>query len=267
MKIFFILLIFALSFVACVRFIESRSVFYPVRFLSATPDDIGLPYEDVYMITPDRVRIHGWLVKSPGAKSTLLFFHGNAGNIGDRLEKIDFFHSLRLNVLIIDYRGYGKSGGRPTERGIYADAQAAYGYLAGRQDLKGQAIIAYGASLGGAVAIDLASRNKISVLIVDSTFTSAADIAQKFYPFIPGFLLKTKLDSIGKIGKVSAPKLFLHSPEDEIVPYAFGKKLFEAAGDPKRFLKTEGGHNDGYSRDQSNITEGITGFLREQGLI
>ena len=267
MKILFILIIVIAGFVALIRFVEYTSVFYPARPLAGDPADIGLPFEDVYLTTADHVRIHGWLVRSPDAKATLIYLHGNAGNIGDRVEKVGLFHQIDLNVLIIDYRGYGKSQGRPTEQGIYADALSAYDYLKGRPDLKDQKVIVYGSSIGGAVAVDLASKKDIDGLIIDSSFTSAADMAKTIYPFLPAFLLKTKLDSINKIGKISVPKLFLHSPEDEVVPYALGRKLYDAAPEPKRFFEIIGGHNEGHLHDEDKIQNGIAKFLKEQNLI
>jgi len=267
MKIILYLIIAVIIFVVFIRYLESKSVFYPTRTFFATPQELGLPFEDVYIQTQDSVKVHGWLIKAPSAKSTLIFFHGNAGNIGDRLEKISFLHRMGLNVLIIDYRGYGKSEGRPTEQGIYNDATAAYDYLLGRNDLTGQHIIGYGVSLGGAVAVDLAVKRTLSCLMIESTFSSAEDIAKRIYPFIPSFLIKTKLDSIGKIKNIIIPKLFIHSVEDEIVPFDLGKKLYDIAPGPKEFIRIIGGHNDGFIYSQKKIEEGMRKFLTKLNLI
>jgi hypothetical protein len=221
----------------------------------------------VVIRTSDHVRISGWLVKNPSAKSTLLFFHGNAGNIGDRLGKIGLFHGIGLNVLIVDYRGYGKSGGYPTEAGIYKDALAAYDYLSQREDLKGRPIIGYGASLGGAVAVDLASKRPLACLIVDSTFSSAVDMAKRIYPFVPSFLVRTKFDSVTKIRNIMIPKLFIHSIEDTTVPITLGRKLYDAAPGPKQFIEIRGDHNDGYIFDEQKVREGIRQFLKEMDLV
>lgn len=252
---------------AGIRYFEYRSIFYPVRAIAATPAAIGLLFEDVSIKTQDNVIINGWLVKSSTARGTLLFLHGNAGNIGDRLEKIRMFHQMGLHVLIIDYRGYGKSGGRPGEAGIYLDALAAYDYLRGRRDIAPARIIGYGASLGGAAVIDLATKRELAALIVDSSFTSAADMAKLVYPFIPSFLIKIKLDSVGKIRSVTTPKLFLHSREDELVPFALGEKLYQAAAPPKEFLELSGGHNTGFDDSQEKILLGMTDFLRRARVI
>lgn len=267
MKIILYLIVIFVLFIVFIRYLERTSVFYPDQILTTTPRDLGLPYEDVFIQTQDHVMIHGWLIKSPSAKSTLIFFHGNAGNIGDRLGKIDLFHKIGLNVLIIDYRGYGKSEGRPTEQGIYQDATAAYDYLISRSDMKGQNFISYGASLGGAVAVDLAIKRALSCLIVDSTFSSAADMAKRIYPFIPSFFIQTKMDSIGKIKNITVPKLFIHSVEDQLVPIALGKKLYDAAPGPKEFIEIIGDHNDGYFQDQEKIKNRMTAFLKSWNFI
>ncbi|MBN1870191.1 MAG: alpha/beta hydrolase [Candidatus Omnitrophica bacterium] len=267
MKIILHLIVIIVVFVVYIRYLERKSVFFPSRPLLATPGELGLPFEDVFIQTKDHIKIHGWLIKAPAASSTLIFLHGNAGNIGDRLGKIGLFHRMGLNILIIDYRGYGNSEGYPTERGVYKDALAAYDYLRAREDLKGQKVIGYGSSLGGAVAVDLAAKRPLTCLIVDSTFSSAVDIAKIIYPFVPAFLIGTKLDSQTKIKDVMIPKLFIHSVEDTMVPIALGKKLYDAAPGPKAFIEIRGDHNDGYIYDEDKVRDGIRQFLKEQGLI
>ena len=261
MKMIFYLIVGIILFLIFVRYLENTSIFYPERTLGATPKDLGLPFEDVTITTQDHVKLHGWLIKAPSARSTLIFFHGNAGNIGGRLGKIDFFHQIGLSVLIIDYRGYGKSEGHPTEQGIYDDATAAYDYLLQRDDMKGQNIISYGASLGGAVAIDLAIKRDVSCVIVDSTFSSAVDMAKRIYPFIPSFLIKSKMNSIDKVKDISAPILFIHSIEDQTVPFALGKKLYDAAPGKKEFIEITGSHTDGHIYDEEKIRNRIKAFL------
>jgi fermentation-respiration switch protein FrsA (DUF1100 family) len=267
MKIILHLILIIVLFVVYVRYLESKSVFYPTKPFFATPAELGLTFEDVSIQTEDNIKIHGWLIKAPSAQSTLIFFHGNAGNIGDRLGKIELFYRMGLNILIVDYRGYGKSDGHPTENGVYKDAVAAYDYLIQRDDMKGQNIIGYGASLGGAIAIDLAVKRTLTCLIVDSTFSSAVDIAKRIYPFVPAFLIKTKLDSAAKITNINIPKLFIHSVEDRTIPIALGRKLYDAAPAPKEFIEIVGDHNDGHIQDQDKIREGIKKFLRGQDLI
>jgi fermentation-respiration switch protein FrsA (DUF1100 family) len=230
---------------AIVRYLESVGVFFPNRTILANPSEMDLPWEDIYFKTKDHVALNAWFFKNPQARSTLFFAHGNAGNISDRLFKVKFFYELGLNVFIFDYRGYGKSQGRPSEAGVYLDAQAAYDYLQSRGDVDMKNIILYGASLGGAVAIDLATRRKASLLVVESSITSAHDMARLLYPFAPLFFLSLKFDSVNKVKDLTVPKLFIHSPEDEVVPFWLGQKLFEAAAHPKEFIEIHGGHNDG----------------------
>lgn len=254
--------------VAGVRYLEYKSIFYPARSVIYTPASIGLPFEDIFIKTEDHVIINAWLVKSSTAgKGTLIFCHGNAGNIGDRLDKIRLFHRMGLNVLIMDYRGYGKSRGRPSEAGIYKDAAAAYDYLRSREDSAHSPIIGYGDSLGGAVVIDLAAKRDLSALIVHSSFTSAADMAKRIYPFIPSFLLGTKLDSAAKLRGITAPKLFIHSRADEIVPFQLGERLYQAALQPKEFLEISGGHNDTPAAAQEKMSRGIIAFLRRHNVL
>jgi len=267
MKMIFTLIVIIVLFLIFVRYLENTSIFYPDRLLAETPEILGLPFENVTIATQDHVKLHGWLIKAPLAKSTLIFFHGNAGNIGGRLGKIDLFNQIGINVLIIDYRGYGKSEGHPTEKGIYNDATAAYDYLLQRDDMRGQNIISYGASLGGVVAIDLATKRDVSCIIVDSTFSSAADMAKRIYPFIPSFLLKTKMDSISKIKNISAPILFFHSIEDQTVPFVLGKKLYDAVPGEKEFIEIVGTHTEGHIYDEEKIKNGIREFLVHHNLM
>ena len=233
------------GFLALVRYLESVGVFFPGRDMAINPSVIGLSWEDVYYKTRDNIMLNAWFFRNPHAKSTIIFAHGNAGNMSDRLFKVKFFYDLGLNVFIFDYRGYGKSQGKPSEAGIYLDAQGAYDYLQSRGDVNMKNIILYGASIGGVVVIDLATHRNAALLVVESSITNAHDMARIFYPFVPSFFLSLKFDSIGKVRKLKVPKLFIHSPDDEVVPYWVGQKLFEAAAEPKEFLKVHGGHNDG----------------------
>ena len=245
-----------------VRFLERTSFFFPSKFIDYTPDQIGLVYEDLYLTTLDGVKMNAWLVKSTPKAATLIFAHGNAGNIGDRLMKIKFWHDLGLNILIFDYRGYGQSQGIPTEKGVYLDAQAAYDYVQNRLDTDHHRIIGYGESLGGAVMIDLATQRKLAGLIIESSFTSAGDMAQRYYPLLPSFMMGIKFDSLSKIRNITIPKLFLHSPEDQTVPLPMGQKLYGAARPPKNFLLIHGGHNDITFITDSKIKDSVKNFLQ-----
>lgn len=267
MSIFLTCLVAGLAFIGFVRYLECTSVFYPAKQLARTPADLGLAYDDVQLTTLDNKYLHGWLIDLEGAKTTLLFLHGNAGNIADRLEKIMLFREMGLNVFIVDYRGYGNSTGRPTEKGMYTDATAAYEYLVQHRQRDPKNVVLYGESLGAAAAIDLASQYPVAGLIVDSAFSSAKDMGKVLYPFVPSFMVGLKMDSASKAGAIKVPKLFLHSKTDEIVPYELGRKLFEAAAEPKEFLEMGGGHNDGFFASADIFVSGIKNFLTKHRLL
>jgi fermentation-respiration switch protein FrsA (DUF1100 family) len=252
----------ALLFLAFyLRYFEQHSIFFPMKEMKCFPSDLKLEYEDVYFQAADKVRINAWFLPCKDAGYTLIFCHGNAGNLGHRLEKLKFFHELGLNVFIFDYRGYGKSGGRPSESGIYRDAQAAYDYLLSRK-IPAERIIAYGESIGGAVAIDLASKNKVAALIVGDTMTSAKDMVREIFIIVPYWIFSSRFDSLSKIQKITVPKLMVHSINDEIVPYSLGRKLYNAAPEPKEFVKIRGGHNSCFFESNDIIREKITEFIK-----
>lgn len=267
MRILIYFIFIGVVFVMYVWYLEETTVFHPDRVITRTPADSQLDYEDVYCVTEDRVQVHGWFIKSSQAKNTVIFFHGNAGNIADRIEKAQLFVKMGLNVLLVDYRGYGKSSGKPTEKGIYKDALAAYDYLSTRQDVDVKRVIVYGSSLGGAVAIDLAAQRKVGGLVIDSSFSSAADMARVIFPFVPSFLIRTKMDSVRKVQAISVPKLFLHSRGDETVSFALGQKLFNAAASPKEFIEIEGTHNEGYATSHAVFVNSIEKFLKQYHLL
>ena len=224
----------------------------PGRELDATPLDIDLDYENVRIDTADGERIHGWFVPSPEARGSLLFFHGNAGNISHRLESILIFNRLGLDVLIVDYRGYGQSSGKTTEAGIYQDSEAAWDYLVGERGVPADRIIIFGRSLGGAVGAWLASRRQPAALIIESSFSSGADMARRLYPIFPARLLtRLKFPVLDYISEVKSPVLVVHSRDDEIIPFEMGQAIYDAAGPDRQFLELRGDHNAGFwiSRD------------------
>ena len=233
----------------------------PGRELTGTPHDIGMEYRDVTLHTSDDVKIHGWFIPGAGTK-VLLFFHGNAGNISHRLYSIRQFHSLGLSVLIIDYRGYGQSGGRPGEAGMNRDALAAWEYLTGEMETDPGDIILFGRSLGGAVAAKLASRTEPSALIVESAFTSVPDIASELYPWLPArWLSRMRHATRDYVESVRAPVLVIHSRDDEIIPFHHGERIFESAAAPRTLLPLRGSHNDAWLHDEANYINGLRGFL------
>ena len=248
-------------------FMQERVVFLshvPGRAIEVTPDVIGLEYTDVDIDTSDGVRLHGWYVSSTGANRTLLFLHGNAGNISHRLDSIAIFNSLGLNVLIVDYRGYGRSGGSTSEQGTYRDAEAAWRYLTDERGIEPSRIIVFGRSLGGAVAAHLAATEAPAAVIVESSFTSAADMAAKLYPFLPvRLLLRLDYPVIDNVEAAKAPVLIVHGRDDEIIPFAMGQELYEAAPQPKAFLELDGDHNGAFVLDRERYVEGLQRFLDE----
>lgn len=241
---------------------QTRFIYFPSKVLAATPASVGLTFDDVTLLCADSTKISAWFVPHADALATILFFHGNAGNNGHRLEELRRFHQMQYNAMIVDYRGFGKSEGSPTESGTYLDAQAAWNYLTQTRNIPASSIIIMGESLGGAVAIDLASHHTPGALVVQSTFTRMADIAAMHYPFLPvRWLLRHSYDSIDKVGRISCPKLFIHSDADTLIPLPHGQSLFAAAADPKQFLQTPGEHNDGGFMYSPEYTARLKEFL------
>ncbi|MGH8120825.1 MAG: alpha/beta hydrolase [Gammaproteobacteria bacterium] len=241
---------------------QPQYIYYPYRELAASPRDADLAYEEVHLTTMDEIGIHGWFLPHEQPRATLLFLHGNGGNISHRLDKLDIYHRLGLAVFIIDYRGYGMSQGKPSEQGTYLDAEAAWDYLVVTRSLPEKNIIIYGESLGGAVAAWLATQHQPGAVILESTFTSIKDMGRHYYPWLPiRWITRIKYPVLGLIKQVRAPVLIIHSPTDDIVPYAQGRKLFEAANEPKSFLEIIGDHNNGFMDSNSRYLDGIDKFL------
>lgn len=244
-----------------IKYIEKSSIFFPSKELMITPEYIQLPFEDVYITTKDNFKINGWFIPNKNTQYTILFFHGNGGNIGDRLEKIRLLYQLQVNIFIIDYKGYGKSQGSPSEKGLYLDAEGAYNYLVNDRRIRPEHIILYGESLGGTVAAHLASVVDVGALILEGTFSRGRDMAKIFYPFLPSFLFSDRFDSLRKIKKIDAPKLFIHSREDEIVPFKLGKKLYDAAEGQKYLAEIKGGHNTAFLDSQERYLTSLSFFI------
>lgn len=237
-------------------------LYFPSEEIEATPRDIGLDYRELTLRTKDGVYISAWYIPARNARGFVLFCHGNAGNISHRLDTIRIFNSLGLGILIFDYRGYGKSQGSPDEEGTYLDAEAGWDWLVDTLQTEPERIVLFGRSLGSAVAAEVALRKKAALLIMESGFTSVPDLGKKYFPHLPvGIMARYRYTSISKVGRIKIPKLFIHSPGDEIVPYEHGVKLFEKAAEPKEFLNIAGGHNEGFLLSGQVYVEGLRAFL------
>jgi uncharacterized protein len=267
------LLVIALAYMSLVAFLWFRqeSMLYlpnlPSRQHAATPAQIGLGYEPVRIPTEDGEELDAWFVPADEPRGVLLFFHGNAGNISHRLDSLRIFHRLGLSVLIIDYRGYGQSTGRPSEQGTYEDARAAWRHLVEERQVPAQRIVLFGRSLGGAVATWLAAEHAPRGLIVESTFRSVPDLAAELYWFLPvRRLARLEYPVEALIGSVEVPVLVVHSREDEIIPFSHGEALYDAAPQPKQLLELRGGHNTGFIVSEQRYVEGLEAFLASLGL-
>lgn len=258
----------ALGYVALAALLfvfQSRFVYFPEmgRADRATPADLRLPFEEVRLRTADGETLHGWFVPATQARATVLFLHGNAGSIAHRLDWLPMFRQLRLSALMIDYRGFGASSGRPSEAGTYADAEAAWRHLTEARQIPPERIVVFGESLGGAVAAHLAARTRPAALVLHSAFTSAPDLAADLYPFLPARLLtRYAYDTLAAVRELRCPLLVAHSPGDEIVPLAHGRRLYEAADVPKQWLELAGGHNDGFIFMRDGWTRRFDEFLQ-----
>lgn len=246
------------------RWFEYSCLYFPERDIPRTPAQLGLAWEDHTINTVDGVRIKLWHIKARAPQAPLvLYFHGNGGNISSYIDEAAVLSGLGCDVLLVEYRGYGESGGSPSEKGFYLDAQAAYDWAL--RALRPSRTVAFGRSLGTAVAADLAVNRPVSALLLESPFTSGIEIGKDKFPRLPVRLIMTqKYDTLSKITSLKCPLLVLHSPQDEIVPFRMGRKLFETASVPKAFVELRGGHNDGWSSSGDVFAEGVSAFLRDK---
>ncbi len=249
-EIFIVLLIAYSVWGWTLYFMQPKFLYQPLQNISYSPEELGLDFENIRFKTKDGLELHGWYVqgkKSEFSELTVLFCHGNGGNMMHRLDSINFFYNLGLNCFIFDYRGYGGSEGRPTEEGTYRDARAAYKWLINEKGVSAENIIAFGRSLGGAVAAQLATKFKVKSLVIESGFTSYADVGSKFYPYLPVRLFaRFNYNTLDCVRRVHCPVMIIHSRKDEIIPFEFGLKLYEGANEPKEFIEIFGSHNDGF---------------------
>ncbi len=240
----------AIAYLLCVLLLmifEESLIFFPMRYPEGDWQPEWLTFEDAWFEAEDGTRLHGWYAPHDAPRAVVLFCHGNAGNVTHRAEMLEILRDhVGAAVLMFDYRGYGRSEGKPDEPGVLADARAARAWLAKRADVPERDVVLMGRSLGGAVAADLAVKDGARALVLESTFTSIPDLGAYHYPWLPvRFFVRTRLDSLSKIADYHGPLLQSHGDADTIVPYHFGQRLFEAANQPKQFITIPGrDHND-----------------------
>ena len=252
----------------CLFFALQPHVLYqPTKDVQRTPMDIGLAYDEISFSASDGVELSGWSLLKNSSRGTILFCHGNAGNIADRLQYLRIFHGMGFDIFIFDYRGYGNSGGKTTEKGTYLDVEAALNYLVQKRNVSENEVILYGRSLGGAAAINVAQVHTPKMLIIDSSFASYEKIASDvlnslFLPVPVKILARFEYDSIELVRKISCPVLVIHSGNDEVIPYYHGEELFKNANEPKEFLTISGTHNEGFL-SSDNYEAGLENFFEK----
>jgi hypothetical protein len=228
-----------------------------------TPKDAPFrwPFEDVTLHV-DGQTTHAWWIPLEPARGAILLSHGNGGTIADRLEQIAMFRDAGFSVFAYDYGGFGNSSGTPSETRCYADGRAAWGYLTGQRNVEARRIVLYGESLGGGVSVELAQTVQPGAVVLQNTFLSVADVARELFPIVPvSWFIKHRFDNAAKIGNVKAPILVIHSPEDTVIPFHHGKRLFEIAPEPKSFLELRGDHNDEIFTSEAEYRRGLREFL------
>jgi len=252
---------------AMLRWFEHKQVYHPSREWAETGRALGRPWEDVRVRTADGIELSAWFfaanTNSPRSQLALTVCHGNGGNISHRLDLYQALLGTGVAVFAFDYRGYGKSAGRPGEEGTYLDAQAAHAWLRQR-GFAGSNIIAFGESLGGAVATELARREPSGGLILQSTFTSIPDIGAELFPWLPvRWIASIRYDTRGKLPELGVPLLVMHSRADRLIPFHHAEANFAAARGPKRLWEIAGDHNDPLDADHAGFVKGVEVFLAE----
>lgn len=246
-SIFTVLFVAYLGLGIILYIMQPTFLYCPVREVLYKPDELGMDFEDVVFKSDDGLLLSGWYIPAENSRLTVLFCHGNGGNMTHRLDSINIFYKLGLNCFIFDYRGYGSSEGTPGEEGTYLDVKAAYEWLTKEKKISPDDIIIFGRSLGGSIAAQLAARVEARALIIESTFTSFVDIGRKFYPYMPvRWFSRFSYRTIDYVKDVHCPVMIIHSRNDDIVPFEFGLELYEAANEPKKFVEISGSHNDGF---------------------
>lgn len=241
-----VLLLAAAGAVALLLANEKSFIYFPLRDYEASPEDYGLRAEPVEIAAAGGPRLRGWWIHG-GGETALLYFHGNGGNVSHRLERTKMLvEALGVDVALVDYRGYGKSEGRPGEAGLYADGEAIYDAARAR-GFSAERIVLFGESLGSAVAIETALRRPVRAVILEAPFLSVPKMAKTVYPFLPAFLVQTRFDNEQKIARVTVPKLIVAAERDDVVPPEHAQRLYQLAAEPKTFFLIRGAaHNNTY---------------------
>jgi pimeloyl-ACP methyl ester carboxylesterase len=243
---------------------QHKLIYHPSKNVEKTPEELGIEFEEITLFTQDNLKLNAWFIPGKQDGITILFCHGNAGNLSHRLETIQIFHDLGLNFFLFDYRGYGLSEGITTESGTYLDSEAAWKYLTETKGIPPEKIIIIGRSLGGAIATRLASLKNPLGLITESAFLSIPAMARALYPIFPTKLFTRYEYNTGQyLNNVKCPKLIMHSPDDDLVPYHHSEKLLETAYEPKSFLKLAGDHNNCYFNCIDMYRDRLETFIRE----
>lgn len=263
---FFYIVIIALALyllpAVMLYFMQHRIVFYPTGEIFATPLNFGIPFEDVYLETADGVKLNAWFIPADNAEYTVLFCHGNGGCLAHRVETIELYHKLGINFFIFDYRGYGLSGGRPSENGLYLDSEAAWQFMVNEKHIPPDKIVLIGRSLGGAVASRLAARQHPRRLICESAFVSIQETGRDRYPCFPVKLLSRFNFPTGEfLKKVECPVMIIHSRDDQVVKFSHGQKLSAIDGAPKTFLELTGAHDECYFDCREQYAAAVKRFI------
>ena len=251
---------------ALCRIFEARLIFFPnyPNRLGGDWNPGGLGVQDVWLTANDGTKLHAWWIPNETAKFTFLAFHGNAGNVADRATVYEFLRDTPANVLALEYRGYGRSEGNPSELGVYRDADAAYIYLVNTKGKNPKTIISFGQSLGTAVATHLAANHEVGGVVLEAPFPSASRVARKFFWFLPGvsLLVHSQFDSMGRLKEINAPILIVHCRQDPVLPFQFGQEVYNAARPPKDFLEINGQcHEEASVIRPDNYRVALHGFL------
>ena len=259
--LFFQIIIFVYFLILVFLYFYQRNLLYHPNENNYSSDQISVPIEKVKINTKDNIQLVGWLHEKDLLKyRTVLFFHGNAGSLVNRIHKLNHFHKMDVNFLIIAWRGFSGNKGKPSEKGLYEDGRSAINWLFNK-GVKERNIVIYGESLGTGVATHLSQNKNFAGVVLETPFTSMIDAAKIFYPYIPvSLLLKDKFDNKSKIKNIKVPVLIMHGEADQIVPFFMGKKMYETANEPKYSYFTK--HDNHMMEYDENLVKALESFLK-----